>query len=401
MRAIVHDYSGHPFQVQLSRALARRGHQVLHVHCSSYETGKGAVASQPEDPPTFAVEAIDMGRRFDRYSIVSRFRQELYYGGAFASRARAYGPDVILSSNDPLFAKAVAARWCEQSATPWVYWLQDIYSLAMTNIARSRFGVAGTGLGRGFQRLERRLLGEAAGVVAITADFLPMLRDWSVPEERVHVIENWAPLEELPAVPRDNRWSRDRELAGPPVLLYAGTLGLKHDPRVLVRMAERFQSTGAKVVVVSEGAGATWLAKERDRLGLDNLVLLPYQPFEQLPEVLASADVLVALLDPAAGVFSVPSKILTYLCAGRPILAALPGSNLGARTIERSGGGVVVAPDDPEAMVQVAEQLLGDEARRARMGGAARAYAERTFDIERITDRFERILSEAVTSTAR
>ena len=43
LRVVVHDYVGHPFQVQLSRELARRGMDVLHLHCGSFRTGKGDV----------------------------------------------------------------------------------------------------------------------------------------------------------------------------------------------------------------------------------------------------------------------------------------------------------------------------------------------------------------------
>jgi len=111
-----------------------------------------------------------------------------------------------------------------------------------------------------------------------------------------------------------------------------------------------------------------------------------------LPEVLASADVLVAVLEPDAGAFSVPSKVLTYLCAGRPVLAALPSDNLAARVVARSGAGIVVPPRDPRALVAAAEELLGDPGRRAELGGAARSYAETAFDLDGIADRFEEVL---------
>ena len=65
-------------------------------------------------------------------------------------------------------------------------------------------------------------------------------------------------------------------------------------------------------------------------------MLLPYQPFGRLSEVLASADVLVALLESDAGAYSVPSKVLTYLAAGRPILGAIPAEKSG-RTHDTEG----------------------------------------------------------------
>jgi glycosyltransferase involved in cell wall biosynthesis len=101
------------------------------------------------------------------------------------------------------------------------------------------------------------------------------------------------------------------------------------------------------------------------------------------------------VLDPEAGAFSVPSKVLTYLCAGRPLLAALPADNLAARVVERSGGGIVVPPRDAQALVAAAEELSADPERRAELGRAARAYAERTFDLAAIADRFEQVLGRA------
>ncbi|MDQ4133853.1 MAG: glycosyltransferase family 4 protein [Actinomycetota bacterium] len=394
----MHDYSGHPFQMQLSRALARR-HEVLHVHCSSYRTGKGALGRTDDDPPGLAVEAISSGATFDRYSWVRRSHHELAYGAAFCRRAAAYRPDVILASNDPLFAKALAGSWSAWSGTPWVFWLQDVYSVAMAGYVRSKLGPAGAGIGEGFQALERRLLRHAAAVVAITEDFRPLLRRWGVAADRLHVVENWAPLPELPAGPKDNAWSRGHGLHDRPVLLYSGTLGLKHDPGLLVALAERFRADAeTRIVVVSEGRGVDWLATEVAARSLSNVVLLPYQPYESLPDVLATADVLVALLKDEAGVFSVPSKVLSYLCAGRALLASVPAGNLAARTIKRAGAGMLVEPGDRDGFLSAAEKLLSDPALRQWHGQAARAFAEQAFDIDTIAGGFEAILTEAGTS---
>ncbi|MGH3921950.1 MAG: glycosyltransferase family 4 protein [Pseudonocardiaceae bacterium] len=400
MRVIVHDYSGHPFQVQLSRKLARRGHQVLHVHCVSYETGKGAVARRAQDPASFAVEGIDLGRPFDRYSWARRIRQELAYGRAFTRTASRFRPDVILSSNDPLFAKVRAAQWCRRVGTPWVFWLQDLYSVAMSGYAGGHMGSIGKALGWGFRRAERALLHQAAGVVSITADFLPVLQEWGVDARRCSVIENWAPLDEIEPRSHDNAWAREHGLNGKRVVLYSGTLGLKHDPGMLLEMAVRGRGDpDLRVVVISQGLGAKWLVEERARLELKNLMVLDYQPYERLAEVLATADVLLALLTSGAGVFSAPSKVLTYLCAGRPIVAAMPRENLGARRILEAEAGIVVEPHDAEAFAAAVESLLADSRLSEQYGRQARVYAEQAFDVEPIADRFEQVLASAASSS--
>ena len=67
MRVIVHDYCGHPFQVQLSRELARRGHDVLHLYCPSVPSGHGALERGDDDPTTFAVEPVALDATFERF----------------------------------------------------------------------------------------------------------------------------------------------------------------------------------------------------------------------------------------------------------------------------------------------------------------------------------------------
>jgi colanic acid biosynthesis glycosyl transferase WcaI len=396
MRVLVHDFSGHPFQAQLSRALARRGHNVCHAHCGSYQTGKGALTRQVGDEDSLIFASIGMDDAFDRYTIHRRIRQELLYGRRFTRLAGRYRPDVILSSNDPLFAKAVAAQWCRSSRTPWVFWLQDVYSVAMSRYASHRLGRLGATIGSGFQALERRLLRQAARVVAITPDFDPLLHTWGVLEDRRDVIENWAPIDELPPVPKCNEWSREVGLDGFTVFLYAGTLGVKHDPSLLLELAQRFEDRqDVRVVVVSEGAGAEWLKRHIADGGVANLLVMPYQPYERLPEVFGTADVLLTLLSPDAGVFSVPSKVLSYLCAGRPILAAMPLVNLAARTLQHANAGMVVSNDDREGFFAAADKLLSDESLRQCRGEQARRYAERAFDIDTIASRFEAVLAQA------
>jgi colanic acid biosynthesis glycosyl transferase WcaI len=177
------------------------------------------------------------------------------------------------------------------------------------------------------------------------------------------------------------------------VVLYCGTLGLKHNPRPLLELAVRLRAEeDLRVVVVSEGLGSHWLRERATRAKLTNLTLVGRQPYQRLPEVLATGDILVALLEPEAGVFSVPSKVLSYLCAGRPVLASVPAANLAARTIGRSRSGVVVDPSDGEAFVSAAVRLLERPTLRAALGRRARQYAEETLDIHRIGERFEAIL---------
>ena len=194
--------------------------------------------------------------------------------------------------------------------------------------------------------------------------------------------------------PKRNAWARSQGIESTFNFVYSGTLGLKHNPDLLLQLALRFQNDPrVRVVVVSEGLGASWLEERKEQEGLDNLLLLGFQPFEILPQILASADALLAILEPDAGVFSVPSKVLTYLCAQRPLLLAVPPQNLAARLVTDHRAGLTVPPDDVPSLLNAAERLLSDPEVRNRLGFNARAYAEKRFDIDRLARRFERILT--------
>jgi glycosyltransferase involved in cell wall biosynthesis len=122
------------------------------------------------------------------------------------------------------------------------------------------------------------------------------------------------------------------------------------------------------------------------------VLVLPFEEFEVLPRVLGSADVLVSILEPEAGRFSVPSKVLTYMCASRPLLLGVPETNLAARTVVSAAAGLVASPTNPRAFVAAAETLLDNPEMRRRMGLNARRYAEENFQISRITRQFSAIL---------
>ena len=324
---------------------------------------------------------------------MTRFRQEREYGAKASARIREFRPDVVLSANTPLFAQKRLLSETKRLGSRFVFWQQDILGIGIRRVLELRFGRLGATAGGRFVALERSLLLASDAVVVISDGFLPVLEQLGVPTDTVYVIENWAPLDELPLRPRENGWARENGLVGKRVVLYSGTLGLKHDPESIVQLARHFSREGdVEVVVVSEGRGADWLHRRRQEERLQNLRLLPFQPYDALPDVLASGDVLLTLLEADAGAFSVPSKVLSYLCAGRALLAAVPSENLAAEVVRRSGGGVLVAPGDETDLVANASRLLEHAGLRDQLGRRARRYAEETFDVGSIGDKFEAVL---------
>ena len=399
MRLLIHDYAGHPFPVGLSRELARRGHAVTHGFAAGLLTPRGVLERAAGDPSGLSFAQVPMSAQYraNKYSFLKRRGYEMAYGCELAKLLEQTSPDLIISGQTPTEPQWTMIRMAQRLGVPVAAWVQDFYSVAVEKLAKRKLPLIGALAGWWYRRLDAKCLRASAAIVAITEDFVPILARFGVAPERVTVIPNWAPLDELPVRPRRNPWSARHRLDDQRVFLYAGTLAMKHDPDLLRRLAVRFRDDPeVRVVVVSEGPGMDYLRRRKAAERLGNLLLLPFQAFPDLPDVLAAADVLVAVLEADAGVFSVPSKVLTYHCAGRPILAAIPSANLAARIIAKESSGLWVEPGDVTGFLEAAAALRQDQSLCAQYGSAARAYAEHNFDISRIADRFEEVFRRIV-----
>lgn len=388
MRILISDYSGHPFQVQLSRELARRGHEVCHVSSASFQTPKGRLDRGEDDPENFSSVTVRNAKAFNKKGFLSRALQEDESGRRIAEHIAYFRPDVVISSNAPLGTQRVILRETRRANSKFVFWIQDLYGKAMRGILRRRLGPIGSFVGARYEALERRMLQRSDHVVAISDLFLDPLREFGIAGDDVTVIQNWAPIDEMSVPGRENAWSMANLPANRKRAIYSGTLGYKHNPMLLLDLAREFDGD---VLVFSEGEAAEDLKRQATEEGLANLKVQGWVAFDVLPSVLAAGDILLVLLEPDAGAYSVPSKVLTYLCIGRPIVGSIRNDNLAANIIAEARAGITVEPGDRAGFVSAANRIASDEAIAADMGKAARRYAERTFAIETIGDRFEEI----------
>jgi glycosyltransferase involved in cell wall biosynthesis len=393
MKIIVHDYAGHPFQVQLSRRLAARGHDVLHLYCASTHTPRGELERRADDPPQFKIRAIALAEMIPKHNFRRRYFLEVDYAKKLIAECERAGADVIISGNTPSIPQQRLASWCRRKGVRLVSWVQDIYGLAAYRLLARKLPGLGHVVGQYFIALDKSAFRRSDAIVVISEDFIDVLVDWGIDRRRIFTIHNWAPLEGLPLRPRDNDWSRAQGLGPGLRFVYTGTLAMKHNPALLLELAKTLQNKSlGELIVVSEGPGVEWLAQQAAAEGVATLRRFGFQPFELLPDVLGSADVLVAILEPDAGVFCVPSKVLSYLCAGRPVLLAVPVENLVSRIVVEHGAGLTVEPTNLAGFRAAALQLAESPSLREKAGQAARHYAESHFDVDQITDRFEQIL---------
>lgn len=237
-------------------------------------------------------------------------------------------------------------------------------------------------------------------IVVISDGFRRNLRAKGVADEKISIIPNWVDTEFLRPLPKDNPVSRRFGLHDKFTVMYSGTISIS-SYETLVRILEAARlladDPGIRIVIVGDGLKLADLRAKAESLRLGNVVFLPFQPYADLPHLLASADGLLVPLDKDKSHLSVPSKLYNFLAAGRPILGLAIESSEVYQIIRDADCGLGVPPDDPARIAAAVRELKNDPDRRARMAENGRRLAEETYSRRSVIAAFEKLMAGAET----
>jgi len=183
------------------------------------------------------------------------------------------------------------------------------------------------------------------------------------------------------------------------VASYSGNLGRKQGLDVLFDAARALSrtpwSTRPSVIILISGDGAMRPELEaRFRTQPEpNLRLLPLLPEADYRGLMATSDICLVTQAKGTGRFFLPSKLLSILVAGRPVLAAADETSELALAIREGDFGVVVPPEDPAAIVQALSDLAVRPAELAKYGPRGLEWVGQ-FESNRVLGQFERRLLE-------
>ncbi|HXW87353.1 MAG TPA: glycosyltransferase family 4 protein, partial [Streptosporangiaceae bacterium] len=242
------------------------------------------------------------------------------------------------------------------------------------------------------ERLELAAYAAADTVIVVSDGFRANLIERGVPASKVHTIRNGVSLGEFDPRPRPDPQIRGLLGASPGdcLVLYAGTHGISQGLTSVADAAARLTSQAIRFAFVGEGADKPRLQHRVIELGLRNVTLLPGVPHEEIPALLADADIcLVPLRDVPLFSAFIPSKLFEFLAAGRAVVGALAGE---AAQILREAGGLVVPPEDSGALADAITALAADPQRRQAMGWQGRCYVEKYFDRDTLARQYRKLL---------
>jgi len=238
-------------------------------------------------------------------------------------------PDAVLTMTTPPMLCAVGRVVQALRGSRHVMWEMDVYPDVAVGLGVLRAGAWYTrALGALADACRRR----ADGIVVLGECMRRRLLDHGIPEDKIHVADNWADGERIRP--------RERERGGALNVLYAGNLGLPHDVGTIQRVMEELRDDGRFRFTFSGGGSRRAALEEFCRArGLRNAEFLPYCRREEQADLLGNADIgLVTQLPGSLGCL-VPSKIYSLMAAGKPVLFIGPREAHAAQVVLGAGCG--------------------------------------------------------------
>jgi glycosyltransferase involved in cell wall biosynthesis len=357
----------------------------------NYPTGKVFDAYHSRRP---VVEQIGRIRtvRVPLYTAKTGFTKRLRSYLSFAASASRFGPrlcakpDLIFVESPPLFigyaARFLSWRW----KSPFVFNVSDLWLDSAI-----RMGIVKPGLASWLaRRLEHKLYRQAAGITGQAVEIIDAVRE-VVPNARTEVITNGVDPRRFG---RDKADDAARDLLGHeqgPIFIFAGLLGLPQGLDQILDLAKSLpDDVPGRFVLVGEGPAREHLVERIEREQIRRVRIVPPQPRERVPALLAAADAaLITLSMSIPG--SVPSKIYEAMATSLPILLIAVGES--AVRVEDAACGLTVPPGDLAAARDAFCRLAADSTLRERLGAAGRHAAETRYHRDEIAKRLDCFLS--------
>ena len=304
------------------------------------------------------------------------FRYTLSILKLYRAARKEHDIDVLLIGSTPPINGLMFKGIKKKLGCKIVYNLQDMFpdSLVTAGIAKK-----GGLLWKIGSAVEARTYRDCDHIVALSEDFKTTVLSRGVAPEKVSVIRNWVDEQAVFDVPRcDNAlfdtYGLDRDKF---YVCYSGNVGLSQNMDLLLDVAARFAvRDDIGFIVVGEGAYKKQVQERIRQENIQNVTLLPFQPYDKIAEVFSLGDCGLIISKAGTGGSSVPSKTWSVMAASRPVLASFDKGGELDTIIHESGCGVCVPANDADALYTAIEQLADDAALCKQFGENGRRYIE-------------------------
>lgn len=316
-------------------------------------------------------------------------------GAYFLAALASPSPNLVISYGPPLIGPLVSSLIARKNKAKLLTMIYDIYPDILVEMGYLKSSL----LIHAARKLENLVYRWSDRIGVLSEGFRrTLIEQKGVDPQKIALIPLWLDVRDILPMSRDNPWRRKYDVGHDKfVVLYAGTIGLISNAEIVVDAARQLESYH-EILFLFVGAGFAKdrvEAKARD-FGLKNIRFLPFQPRERLAEVQATADVSLVTLVPGRGKTSVPSKVLGYMAAARPVVAAVDEECDTAALIRTARCGLITPPADADSLAQAVLSLLKNPKVRLEMGERGRKYFEAHLEKKQVLTKYVSLIEELV-----
>jgi colanic acid biosynthesis glycosyl transferase WcaI len=303
-------------------------------------------------------------------------------------------PDLVVAVSPPLGLALSAVVLSRHWRVPYIFHVADLQPDAAVDLGMLPRGR----MVKTLYGIERMAYRDAALVTTLTPAMRRKIVLKGIPENRVGLCPDWAEsaLFDLPLTGGGSLFRKAYGFEDRFLVVHAGNMGVKQGLEVALGAANLARHAHPHILFLLVGDGATRAKLDQAARGmqLDNLRFLPILGVDLFRDMLAASDVCLITQQKSVADIVFPSKVLTLLAAGRPVVASLSSGSEVARVLREADAGLVVEPENSQALLDTVVELYSNPHRRAAMGANGRAYAREHWDRGRILSEFEERLLE-------
>jgi glycosyltransferase involved in cell wall biosynthesis len=292
---------------------------------------------------------------------------------SFFGLLRAAKPDCIFVESPPIFLSIPAYIASRFWGVPFIFNVADLWPDIIVEGGFLKPGLIANLL----YALERWSYVKARAINVVTEGLRDaLLRAKSVPPAKLLLLPNGVDTALFHPRPPDSAFKESLGLTGKKVILWAGTLGHAHGLEHVLQAADRLrQRPDIHFLFVGDGSARAHIETLTAALNLRNVTFCNPVPLEKLPAYFSIAEAgLSSLLGIPLYDGARPSKFFPVLASGKPLIFA--GQGEAARLIEDANAGVVVPPENAQALADAVVQLLDDSRMLQTLGENGRRFVE-------------------------
>ncbi len=380
----------------LARYLVSQGHQVTAIASRSLYGQKGAAL--PAKETVDGIEIRRVGRSFfGKSSIIARVADFVYFYIAATLRAL-FLPrhDVVICFTTPPFISLSGRIIRFFKRTKVVYWVMDLYPDAPIAVGVMREKSLAS---RFLEWVNRSCLKSSDMNVVLGRCMQDRVLAKGVDPSNISLIGVWSDQEEVHPVPRnENTFRKKWDVGDRMLVMYSGNLGFGHDVVTFLESAKSLRNDDRiRFAFVGGGKKKPEVEAYVHEHALEKTcILAPYQPREELDELLSAADAhLVSLLEGAEGIM-VPCKLFGILAAGRPALFIGSNQSEIALVIEENNCGKLVRQGDSESLTKAIVEYAANPEERIAAGDRARSAIVQHHSMQQRCEAWRKLLEDLV-----